>query len=346
MYLKAEGISSAYGCKEATFSLNKRELFSIIGPNGAGKTTLLNIIAGFVKSTSGTITLNGRRIETLPPQKRNIGYLPQEENLLPHLSIKENLLFPLRCKGIPKGTQIERLKEWADRFRLHHLLERYPHQLSGGERKKVSIAQALIHKPDLLLLDEPSNNLDLQTQKRLRLEIKRIKNEFEIPIIYVTHNLVEAEELSDKIGVMINGRLLQSGTLSEIIRSPADSTVANFLGRPNIISCQSSRRLNGCIYEVECAGAKLLVISEKPPEHVVIYPWDVYISPKMPPGPTINRVKGKVISIRESTSGERLISVDTNGHEIQCLTTQTDTSPLQEGAEVYLILKLRSLKAL
>ena len=201
-------------------------------------------------------------------------------------------------------------------------------------------------KPELLLLDEPSNKLDLQSQKRLRLEVKRLKTEFDIPIIYVTHNLVEAEELSDKIGVIIEGRLLQTGTLSDIIKSPVNSKVASFLGKPNIIPCQKSHRLNGRIYEAECRGIKLFVISEKPPEYVTIYPWDVYLSSKMPPGPTINRVKGKIMSIRESTSGEWLISVDVNGHEIQCLTTSTDTPSLNPDSEVYLILKLRSLKAL
>ncbi|MCD6253669.1 MAG: ABC transporter ATP-binding protein [Thermotogae bacterium] len=242
MSLEVVEVRAKYGCQKANFIAEDGKIFTIMGPNGAGKTTLLNLIAGFIKPKSGIIKLNGRQIEHLPPYKRNIAYLPQDYSLLPHYNVLENLLFPLQCRKIAPKEQKRKTREWIDRLKLEALLDKYPHELSGGERKRVALAQALVYDPEALLLDEPSSNLDLEHQKRLRLEIKRIKTELSIPILYVTHNLTEAEEVSDTVGFMFEGVLVAVGSLDDLLLNTSNEKINAFFGCPNTLEVESARR--------------------------------------------------------------------------------------------------------
>lgn len=344
MSLEVRNLSGKYGCKDVNLKAKRGKVLVLLGPNGAGKSTLLNLIAGFLKPESGTIVLSGKRIDKLPPTRRNVGYLPQNYNLLPHYTVRKNLLFPLECRKFPQRERKRRLNEWIERLKLSNLIERFPHELSGGERRRVALAQALIYDPEILLLDEPSSGLDLPYQKRLRTEIKRLKKELNIPILYVTHNLVEAEEISDKIAVMINGRIVQEGKLEEVISTPASNEISGFLGHPNIFYVEKCKRLNGPLYEIESDGIKIIVPAEQEPQKIIIYPWDIYLSKLPPPGPRVNRYKGKITDIREGRSGEIFVRIKIGKREIWSITLDRESLPSRKGEVIYIIFKLRAIK--
>ncbi len=344
MSLEVVNLTGRYGCKEVNLIAEKGNVLAIIGPNGAGKSTLLNLIAGFLKPERGVIKLFGKRIDALPPSKRNIGYLPQNYNLLPHYNVQENLLFPLKCRKVPNRERKERLEKWVEKLRLSRLLHKFPSELSGGERRRVALAQSLIYDPELLLLDEPSSGLDLSYQKKLRLEVKKLREELDIPILYVTHNMIEAEEVSDKVAVMINGKIVQQGRLEEIVSNPQSEEIKEFLGYPNIFEIQKSKKLNGPLYEVESHGIKIIVATEQEPKKIIIYPWDIYVSKTPPPGPRINRFIGRIIDIRKGSSSETFIRINLKGKEILAITLDQESLPSRKGETVYIIFKLRAIK--
>ncbi|MDI3517508.1 MAG: molybdate/tungstate transport system ATP-binding protein [Thermotogota bacterium] len=347
MPLEVVEVKARYGCHRASFVAEDGKIFTIMGPNGAGKTTLLNLIAGFIKPTNGIVKLNGRQIEHLPPYKRNIAYLPQDYSLLPHYNVLENLLFPLRCRKVTPEDQKKKAREWIERLKLETLLDKYPHELSGGERKRVALAQALVYDPEVLLLDEPSSNLDLEHQKRLRLEIKRIKTELSIPILYVTHNLTEAEEVSDTVGFMFDGVLIATGSLDDLLLNASNEKIKAFFGHPNILEVESARRLDGPLYEVVCKGmGKLIVSCSEPPTQIIAYPWDIYLSLIPPPGPNMNRFKGKVLSVEAGPSGEIFVSVEVGKQSILAVTTNKTFLQIKPFSDVFIIFKFQRLRAI
>ena len=197
---------------------------SLLGPSGSGKTTLLNIISGIIRQDSGNILLDGRDISHEPPEKRRIGYVFQDYALFPHLNVRENLFFA----GKKNAERIVKLLE------IDHILDRKIEELSGGEMQRVAIGRALMTNPKILLLDEPMSSVDESRRKRMLIELEQILRELAIPVIYVTHNRKEAITLSDRIAIISDGRILQSGTPDEIYERPASSKVAEFMGTENI----------------------------------------------------------------------------------------------------------------
>ncbi len=202
----------------------ERGITSILGPSGSGKTTLLNIIAGITRQDNGRIFLNGRDITDQSPEKRQIGYLFQDFALFPHLNVRENLFF----SGNENGERIIKLLEIED------LLDRRIDELSGGEMQRVALGRALMRNPEVLLLDEPMSGLDESRRKRMLVELEQILREFDIPIIYVTHNRKEALILSDRIAIISEGQILQYGDSEDIFERPVDRRVARFMGAENI----------------------------------------------------------------------------------------------------------------
>jgi molybdate/tungstate transport system ATP-binding protein len=195
----------------------------ILGPTGAGKSLLLELIAGIVKPDRGSVRMDGRDITDVPPEKRGIGFVPQDYALFPHMSVYKNIAYGLRARGVKDGEKVE---EIARKFGISHLLDRKPTTLSGGEKQRVALARALVIQPKLVLLDEPLSAVDLRTKERLMGELKRINEEFGIPVIHVTHSLIEAAMLADEIAVMMDGRIVEKGEVKEVLRSPK---VAEFL---------------------------------------------------------------------------------------------------------------------
>ncbi|WP_110649284.1 ABC transporter ATP-binding protein [Salinicola peritrichatus] len=208
--------------------------YALLGPSGSGKTTLLRQIAGFSFPDSGEILIGGEAVESLPVEKRNIGMMFQNYALFPNMSVFDNVAFGLMVRNTPKREIEARVGEALELVRLSGYDDRKPHQLSGGQRQRVALARAIVFRPRVLLLDEPLSALDKALRLGMQVELKRIQREVGITTIFVTHDQEEALTLSDKVGVLKDGKLLQEGTPRELYERPATAFAATFLGDANL----------------------------------------------------------------------------------------------------------------
>lgn len=222
--------------KNVSLNIKKGEFFSILGPSGCGKTTLLRMIAGFISPDTGEIKVNGKRIDNLPPNKRNVNTVFQNYALFPNMTVFDNIAFSLKLKKMPKDEIEKEVNKYLDLVGLKQHKNKYPQALSGGQKQRVSIARALINKPEVLLLDEPLSALDAKLRQRLLIDLDNIHDEVGITFVFVTHDQEEALSVSDRIAVMNGGDVLQVGTPSEIYEKPANGFVADFIGATNFIS--------------------------------------------------------------------------------------------------------------
>ncbi len=211
------------------------EFLSMLGPSGSGKTTCLMMLAGFETATSGEIFLDGRPINRVAPQRRNIGMVFQNYALFPHMTVAENLAFPLQVRNVSKADIASKVKRALEMVELPHLGDRRPAQLSGGQQQRVAVARALVFDPRLVLMDEPLGALDKQLREQMQYEIKRIHERLGVTIVYVTHDQAEALTMSDTIAVFNYGKIQQLAKPSEIYETPSNSFVAQFIGENNVL---------------------------------------------------------------------------------------------------------------
>ncbi|MDA5635098.1 MULTISPECIES: ABC transporter ATP-binding protein [Rhizobium/Agrobacterium group] len=255
-HLAIHNISAIYGnatvLDAIELGIDTGEMHVLLGPSGCGKTTLLRSIAGLVSPSSGSITLDGRRIDTLPPKDRGIGMVFQHYALFPNMTVRQNLAFGLEQRRLAKKTIDDKVSAALETVSLSDRADRRPHQLSGGQKQRVALARALVLEPKLLLLDEPLSALDAQIRKRLRDELKRIQRESGLTSILVTHDQDEALSLGDRISVMNAGRIAQTASPQELYYRPADLFVAGFIGDANIITAEDMSRITGNRFERTC----------------------------------------------------------------------------------------------
>lgn len=241
-FLQLADLTKQYGQTLAVeqFDLNvaKGEFVTFLGPSGCGKTTVLRMIAGFEHPTSGTVTINGRDVTPIPPNRRNIGMVFQNYALFPNMSVADNVAFGLTVQGKSKSERTQRVEEVLTLVQLEAFAQRYPYQLSGGQQQRVALARALAFRPELLLLDEPLSALDAKVRGELRQEIRRIQQELGITAIFVTHDQEEAMSISDRIVVMNKGRVEQVAAPFEVYNYPSTPFVASFVGTLNRLPCK------------------------------------------------------------------------------------------------------------
>ncbi len=211
------------------------EFISLLGPSGCGKTTTLRCVAGFEYPDAGRVLLDGEEITGQPPERRDIGMVFQNYALFPHLTVQRNLAFGLEMRGIGKAEIRQRVDAVLGMVQLSSMLERYPRQLSGGQQQRVALARALVIEPRLLLLDEPLANLDAVLRDEMRVFIRELQKRVGITTLYVTHDQAEAMVMSDRIAVMLEGRLAQLGPPEDIYLRPRSVQVARFIGRSNLV---------------------------------------------------------------------------------------------------------------
>lgn len=239
--LKVENISAGYGRETVveglSFQVNRGEIVSLLGPSGCGKTTALRAIAGFEPISDGRILIRGSLASgpglTVPPEQRSIGMVFQDYALFPHLTITENIAFGLKkMPAVDRKVQVEHL---LDATGLDQMATRYPHELSGGQQQRVALARALAPRPTLLLMDEPFSNLDIELRERLSTEVRDLLKAEGISGILVTHDQHEAFAVSDKVGVMREGHILQWDTPYDLYHEPNHRFVADFIGQGRFI---------------------------------------------------------------------------------------------------------------
>jgi len=243
MSLVLRHVSRAFGGVSAVddfnLALEEGELVSLLGPSGCGKTTTLRMIAGFLAPTAGTIEMDGDVISSpesvLPPERRRMSMIFQSYAIWPNMTVAENVGFGLELRKLASGEIRRRVDEILGVVQLGALRDRYPAELSGGQQQRVALARSIVVKPSLLLLDEPLSNLDANLREEMRLEIRRLHDEFKIAMVYVTHDQAEAMVTSDRIVVMDKGRIEQIDAPFELYARPRTRFVAGFIGRTNFL---------------------------------------------------------------------------------------------------------------
>ena len=273
--------------KDLNLDIREGEFLTLLGPSGSGKTTSLMMLAGFETPTSGTIELNGRSLNNVPPHKRNIGMVFQNYALFPHMTVAENLVFPLNVRKLNRSEIEQRVKHALAMVQLEAFADRYPAQMSGGQQQRVALARALVFEPQLVLMDEPLGALDKQLREHMQIEIKHLHEKLGITVVYVTHDQGEALTMSDRVAVFNDGEIQQIDAPIELYERPVTSFVANFIGENNRssgvltklgehygeISLETGRTVQGVIANKKLALGDRASVSIRP-ERAILNPQE------------------------------------------------------------------------
>ncbi len=324
--IRLQSVNKAYGEKQVLKDLHlqvgAKEILTLLGPNGCGKTTLLNVLAGLSRPNSGTIYIDGvlacgknsNRPVYLTPSERKVGYVFQTVSLFPHMKIQENVAYGLKSMNLSQQEIKNRTKKLLEFVELSEYPNYYPHQLSGGQKQRAALARSLATEPRVLLLDEPVSAVDPQLKESFRLQLKSYLRQLEITVIYVTHNLSEAFIMSDRVALMGNGCVQQSGTGNELFDTPKSSYVAKFFGL-NVFGAKAVS-VQGGFLEVDVDGVYLLssashslvghnvVATLKPEDISLSNPQDI-----KPKGNLGNSVVGTVVEMTHMRSSAQ-VTVD------------------------------------
>ena len=319
-----------------TCHIHDGEFVSFLGPSGSGKSTLLNIIAGIVPPSSGNLLFDQKSVNNLPPKDRNIGFVFQNYALYPDMTAKKNIEFPLEILKIKPKDRQKQINDVAEILRIQHLLNKKPHELSGGEQQRVAIARAIVKKPRLLLLDEPFSNLDPWLAENMRSEIKELQQRLNITTILVTHNQIEAMELSDRIAILSNGSLIQCASPQTMYNQPNNLFCAQFLGDVRINTILGSI-VNGdfisnigtfVLKEFQIHSPKTMAVCFRP-ESIVLGAGDYNLS-------------ARITSIYNH-GREQILHVDCEKNEIKILTSTNTNSSFYVGQTINIGLKKDSI---
>jgi len=281
-----------------SLAIKKGEFFSLLGPSGCGKTTTLRLIGGFETPTSGKVYVGGQLMNDVPPYERPVTTVFQSYALFPHMNVFDNVSFGLRISKTPKDEIKQRVDAMLKLVDLSGFEKRKPKQLSGGQQQRVALVRSLVLEPMVLLLDEPLGALDLRLRKQMQVELKNLQESLKLTFLYVTHDQEEALAMSDRIGVMNQGRLEQVARAEDIYERPKTGFVAGFIGETNVLSGRIHRMEEGLPKVMEVSGLKVAL----PPSHhngqpgspisISIRPEKIYLG-KVPPH--MNRFKCRIV---------------------------------------------------
>jgi ABC-type Fe3+/spermidine/putrescine transport system ATPase subunit len=310
-----DGITKRFGAITAvdrvSLSIASGEFLCLLGASGCGKTTLLRILAGFTRPDAGAVLENGRRVDTLPPNRRAVGFVFQSYALFPTKTVAENIGFGLAVRHRPKREIAARVAALCDLVRLAGMEGRYPHELSGGQQQRVALARALATEPSLLLLDEPLSALDAKIRAHLRGEIRAVVDRLKVTTVYVTHDQEEALSIADRVAVMEAGKLLQVDPPLDIYLRPRERFVADFVGTTNALP---GRPIDGARVELcgMAVGADVPArLRETASVTVCIRPEHVLLSP-----PRAGAGRAKVAGATFGGAMVRVRLADADGHEL------------------------------
>ena len=278
--IQIDNVTKAYGknivIQGLSAEIQPGEFFTLLGPSGCGKTTLLRMIIGFNSIEGGEIRVDGKVINQIPTNRRNMGMVFQNYAVFPHMSVRDNVAYGLKTRRVPKAERYKRADEILKLVKIDDYADRMPTQLSGGQQQRVALARAIVIQPEVLLMDEPLSNLDAKLRVEMRNVIKRIQRQVGITTVYVTHDQEEALAISDRIAVMHGGVIQQIGTPKHIYQRPANEFVSSFIGLSNFVDAENENGTLdfGCGYRVPMstlradAGRKVCV-AVRPEEFLI-----------------------------------------------------------------------------
>jgi ABC-type Fe3+/spermidine/putrescine transport system ATPase subunit len=331
-----------FSLREVSLDIDSGEYFIILGPTGAGKTVLLEAIAGLHRVVEGTISVDGRDITHLQPERRGLGIVYQDYVLFPHLSVRENVAFGLKSMRGPKRDIWPRVEEIAQLMNIDHLLQRKPPGLSGGERQRVALARALVTEPKVLLLDEPLSALDPEAREMMQRELAEVHRRSSITIIHVTHDFEEALSLGDRVAVLNKGQVVQVGTTGDIMRRPNSEFVAGFALSRNLFQGTAAADREGAL--VEIGGMRISAQTAlRGAVHVSIRPEDVFISRERMKSTAGDSFKGVITDVVDKGS---LIYVGVNiPPQFTCLVSRQSFGELdlKTGVEVHITIRASAI---
>ena len=221
--------------KPVDLTIREGEFFSLLGPSGCGKTTLLKLVAGLIDADNGEIWMGDSNLTAVPPEARRFAMVFQQSLLFPHMTVEDNTAFGLKMQKVGKQERLAQAQEMLGHVGLEGFGSRFPHELSGGQQQRVALARALVSNPRVLLMDEPFSALDPGLREEMRELLRKIQQQLRLTVLFVTHDREEAFYLSDRIGIMSDGALLQVGSAKDLYERPDSTKVASFLGVKNII---------------------------------------------------------------------------------------------------------------
>ena len=324
-HLRLDKVTRRFGDKVVLDALDLHiaggEFVALLGPSGCGKSTALNCLAGLLPLSGGSIWLDKKRVDTLPPERRGFGMVFQNYALFPHMSVRRNVGFGLRMRGIGRTEIRRRVDEALRLVQLAQYADRLPGQLSGGQQQRVAIARAVVIEPPLVLMDEPLSNLDAALRLDMRTEIRRLHQSLGLTTVYVTHDQEEALSLADRLVVLREGVVQQVGTPEELYRSPANAYVAGFMGYRNLLPMMVTGGGGGVAiatgHGMELAGVPSGEV-DKGPAIVAVRPEDFVVGE--PPTGETNRME---VSIEVVEYHGRELSVQARLPQGQALLLRT-----------------------
>ena len=309
--------------------------FALLGPSGSGKTTLLKTIAGFLFTDGGSIHIGKKTVDLIPVEKREIGMMFQNYALFPNMSVADNVGFGLRVRKVGTAEERRRIGEALELVQLGHLSDRKPHQLSGGQRQRVALARAIVTNPRVLLLDEPLSALDKSLRMDMQVELKRIQREIGITTIFVTHDQEEALTLSDKIGILREGKMVQSGPPRSVYNNPVDRFTAEFLGDDNIIVDSDE---NGRLNKPSNLSIKIPRGAETA-SALAVRPENVNISAAEPDQDGLSKIKATLVQ-RMFAGAMTTCIVESGGNSFKVVARDQDIPQIPVGEGIWLNWKL------
>ena len=358
MYLEVKNLSVKLGdfhLKDINLSIEKGEYLVLIGPTGSGKSVLIETIIGFYTEYKGEISLNGRLINNLLPEERNIGIVYQDHVLFPNMNVYENIAYGLKNKNISKKEIDLKIKEISSILKIDHILNRSIETLSGGESQRTALARTLIVEPEIILMDEPFSALDNVTKETLRNLIKEIGNKFNTTFIHITHDFNDVWALGTKVGVMEKGIIHQIGSVPEVFSTPETKFVAEFVGIQNLFEGKIEKfnsncvkvRINEDLFLYGSDFNKCNIIEKNKEVTLLIRPENIIFSNESFESSARNRIKGKVVNIEKSGP---IVMIDTEvGGTIfkGILTTNSfETLGMDIGKDIFLIFKSLNVKVI